>query len=150
MTQARASGAGSLTKLLTLASQREREQVAHIADLETAVASTQSSIEWLDQAVRTEQEAAQSAGDAARQGLAAYLRGADEKRLALHATRDRLGVELSTARDDLAALQIERKKFERLVEIANATARRDQSRRDQARTDEQAARIVQRNQGVAS
>jgi flagellar export protein FliJ len=128
----------ALARLLKVAGLRVDEITARLADAEAARASAQSAIDWLLQAVRTE-EARCGASPAALADFARYLAGAAEKRRTLQATRDRLGAEIAALRADLSEAAIESRKLEHLAGLKTEEIAAAERRRDAARLDEAAA-----------
>lgn len=114
----------ALAQLVRLARQTLEERQAHLADLETARSSAETSLDWLAQSIRAEEAGAtrpQSIVDFRR-----FLEGATEKRRTLEATRDRLGLEIETVREHTREAFAEMKKLEHLIDInRRAGARRD-------------------------
>ncbi len=117
----------AILKLARIARARVDEAQAHLADLEAARVSAETSIDWLSRAVGAE-EAGVAASPAAMADLARFLEGADLKKKALAATRDRLAGEIVGARDALSDAFGELKKLEHLVEIKRRAMARDASK----------------------
>lgn len=112
----------NLTKLMRVAKQKTEEISTLIADLEAAKVSAGTSLDWLEQAIKTEER---------RPGvnlvdLARYMEGATQKRTALAATQDTLKSEIEIAKKDLSDSFAAMKKLEHLVSVAR---RADQKRR---------------------
>lgn len=103
-----------LSRLLRAAAAAADELETRLRDLRTAHSSAVTSLDWLAQAVRAEEEAQKFGAE----GLAhfnGFLEGADKKRAALSATRDMLAAEIEDLRAAFAEATAERKKFERLL-----------------------------------
>lgn len=126
----------AIARLLNVAQARAAELKCRLADAEAAHASAQSSIDWLLQAVRTEEmNCGASAGAIA--DFSRYLEGAEQKRRALLATRDRLAADIDGMRASLAEAAIETRKLDHLAslksgEIAAAERKGEASRLDEA------------------
>ncbi|MEX0644735.1 MAG: hypothetical protein WD076_05455 [Parvularculaceae bacterium] len=106
----------ALAQLVKVARAKIDELSARLADLETAKASAESSLDWLDQAVRTEEAAARRTA-AAPLDFMRYLAGADAKRKSLQSTRDTLAEEIGSIREALNEAFAEAKKLEHLFSI---------------------------------
>ncbi|MEE2693058.1 MAG: hypothetical protein VX640_16130 [Pseudomonadota bacterium] len=131
----------ALAQLVRVARQKLEEQQTHLSDLEAAKASAETSLEWLAQAVRAEEAAAASRPQSLID-FRNYLEGANGKRLALEATRDRLAAEIIAVRDQVTEAFAETKKLEHLIEINRRAAARVNGRTEAARVD---AAIVSRH-----
>lgn len=107
----------ALAGLLRAARVRAGEMRAHLANLEAARASAESSLDWLAQAVRAEEAAAERTS-AEPGALARYLEGAGEKQRALQSTRDMLSAEIEPARAALAEAETEIEKLDRLLSVS--------------------------------
>lgn len=124
----------ALAQLLRVARQKLEEQQTHLADLDAAMRSAETSLDWLAQAVRAEEAAAASRPHATID-LMNYLAAAGAKRAALEATRDRLARESEAVRDVVREAFAEISKFEHLVEINRRAAARQAGKAEEARLD---------------
>ena len=124
----------ALAQLVKVARQKLEEQQTLLADLEAAKASAETSLEWLAQAVRVEEEAALARPQTTVE-LKNYLEGANGKRLALQATRARLEAEIVLVRDAVTDAFAETAKLEHLIEINRRTTARLNGKAEAARLD---------------
>ena len=109
--------------LFRTARARVGELQSRLADIEAAIVSTETSLDWLAEAVRAAEDARR--GDAAVAAeFARFLEGAAEKRKALNATRDTLAGESLALRETLGEALSEMKKLEHLIEINRRAAAR--------------------------
>jgi flagellar biosynthesis chaperone FliJ len=107
----------ALAQLLKVAKARGEDLQKHLAGLEAARAGAENSLHSLAEHVRTEERGAASTLDFGR-----FLKGAEEKRKALEATRSTLASEIASARETLLEAFAETKKLEHLLEITERAA----------------------------
>lgn len=138
----------ALTQLVRVARQKLDEQRALLADLEAAKASADASLDWLTQAVRAEESAVMTRPQGVIE-LKRYLEGADEKRRALEATRDRLLDEIASARDLLQDGLADMKKLEHLIEIGRRAAVRRKGKAESEGLDAVAVSRHRRTSGAS-
>ncbi len=120
-------------RLLRTARVRVGELQSRLADIEAAIAAADSSLDWLAEAVRAEEEMRRGDPFVAVE-FARFLEGAAEKRKALNATRDTLAGESLAIREMLGEALSEMKKLEHLIAInRRAAARRERAARTGAR-----------------
>ena len=132
----------NLEKLLKVAAATSDERRRHVANLEAALASAQTSRDWLKQTASAESNAVLSAENPNLYSLQSYMGGVEEKSRALDATCERLTREIDDARAELADAFREVKKIEHLLEVRRKTAQKNKSRRATAQSTEMATRGV--------
>lgn len=112
----------ALSQLLKVARSKVEDLQSHLANLDAAMKSAESSLDWLAQAVRAEElSKTRAAGGAAE--FARFLVGAEEKREALLSTRDTLAGEAEALRETLGEALIELHHLENLIEAKRRAAR---------------------------
>jgi hypothetical protein len=123
----------AIIKLAKAARGRADELQARLADLEAAKAATEASLEWLANAIQSEEKVLGASPQALAE-FARYLEGSDIKKASLIRTRDQLGLEIVSAREMLQEGFAELKKLEHLLEIRRRAAAREAARADAARS----------------
>jgi flagellar export protein FliJ len=129
----------AIEQLLRLAKLRADELKAHLGDVEAAKRSSEASLGWLAEAVRVE-EAGTAGSLAAHVDFQRFLEGADVKRKALEATRDRLADEIQSVSAALAEATVEVKKLEHLLEVKAAAAAKANAKAEAAALDDEGLR----------
>lgn len=120
----------SAVKLLKTARARLEELEARLEDAQAAKNSSETSLDWLRQAVRAEREA-RDGDPAVSREFARFLEGAEEKRKALESTRDTLASEIKTIEAMLGEARAEIDKLKTLIDVSRrARARREQEAAD--------------------
>ena len=122
----------SLVRLLRIAKQKTQELSLRISDLETACASAVTSLEWLEQAVLSEERQK----DVNYADLARYMEGASAKQRGLQATYKTLRDESEAAKSELAEAFSEMKKLEHLISVARKADKRHRGKKTEAETNE--------------
>jgi flagellar export protein FliJ len=128
------SDAKALEKMLELSRFQTNECASRVADLEAALASANASLDWLQQAVRSEQVSLGGSTQGVLD-LKRFLSGSEQKRLSLEATRDTLAVQIDESRKALSEALTEQKKFEHLLERIAVVQKSRATKVDQAIID---------------
>lgn len=123
-------------KLRAVARRQATAAARSLAGLEAALAETTRSLEMLEAAIRTEESVALGRAEIGFHDFAAFLTGAAAKREALLRSRHTLDREIEASREALRAAEIERRKFDHLVDQIAAQRRASTRRREGAILDE--------------
>lgn len=110
-------------QLLKTARARIEELQSHLADIESAKASAEASLNWLEEARRAE-ATSHFPDTTATAELRRFVEGADEKREALKSTYDTLAAESLSVQQFLRDANVEIAKLETLIEVSRRTAPR--------------------------
>ncbi len=138
MTRAHSDMTG-VHKLLRLARAEADALREDLADIERAQVSAAASLQALDENIRAEEEKAGAGPDLAR-----YIDAARQRRRNLTAARATLSSAEEKARANLQAAFIEMKKLEHLLDVHQASARRQARKADAAMMEEAAAAMPRR------
>ncbi len=128
----------SLLRLLKQSRLKAEEVGAHVADLETARASTSVLLHRLTEAVRAEEAAAICDGAINLADLARYLEGAAIKRATIQSTCARLDNEIVAARQQLEDAFKEMKKLEHLLDVSRRVSQRRRNKAELAAIEDSA------------
>ncbi len=126
----------ALLKLRAVARRQVTAAARTLAGLEQARGEAMRSLERLEAAIRTEETVALGRAEIGFRDFAAFLAGAAAKREALLQSCRSLDHEINGSREALHAAEIERRKFDHLVDQVAARRRANANKREVALLDE--------------